>query len=329
MRLIDSFIAKAQKKPLRIVFPEGLDDRIIAAAAKTRDMGIAKPVLIGDPGEIKKQAQQQDLSLANVDILNLPELPDRLEEYAETYAASRDVKMGIARKMVKKPLAFGGMMVKAGEAQGLVAGVATATAFVIQVASLTVGFQPGFSKPSSFFIMVVPQFQGEKDRVFIFADCAVAVSPTPRELAEIGVAAGMNAGALLGIEPKIAFLSFATQGSANHADVDKVRQAVALAKELNPQLLIDGELQADAAIVPRVAAKKVKESEVAGQANVLVFPDLNAGNISYKLVQYLANAQAYGPIMQGFAHPVNDLSRGASVEDIVGVTAITVVQAQK
>ena len=327
MSLIDQFIAKAQAKPLRIVFPEGFDERIITAAAHVKKMGIAEPVLIGEREAIESQAVKMEVSLSGIEILNIPDQPDLLEKYAEIYAENRDVKIGIARKMVKKPLAFGGIMVKCGDARGMVAGVATATAMVIQIASLTIGFEKGYSKPSSFFIMVLPEFQGDKDKVFIFADCAVAVSPNAQELAEIGVAAGKNARVLLGIEPKIAFLSFATKGSANHADVDKVKQAVALARELNPDFLIDGELQADAAIMPRVAAKKVRESEVAGEANVLVFPDLDAGNINYKLVQYMANAQAYGPIMQGFAQPVNDLSRGASVEDIVGVTAITVVQA--
>lgn len=329
MSLIEQFITKAQNNPLRIVFPEGFDERIITTAARVKKMGIAEPVLIGEREGIESQAVKLDLSLADIDIINVPEAPERLEKYAEMYAQSREVKIGVARKMVKKPLGFAGMMVKNNDAQGMIAGVATATAMVIQMASLTIGFQPGFSKPSSFFIMVLPEFQGEKDKVFIFADCAVAVSPTAQELAEIGVASGINARSLLGIEPKIAFLSFATKGSASHADVDKVKQAVTLARELNPDFLIDGELQADAAVVPRVAAKKVKESDVAGQANVLVFPDLDAGNINYKLVQYMANAQAYGPIMQGFARPVNDLSRGASVDDIVGVTAITVVQAQK
>ncbi|UCE07588.1 MAG: phosphate acetyltransferase, partial [bacterium] len=206
--------------------------------------------------------------------------------------------------------------------------IATATAYVIQFASLTIGFQKGLSTPSSLFIMVIPKYLNEKDKILIFADCAVNVSPTSRELAEIGIASGINAKALLGIEPKIAFLSFATKGSANHENVDKVRKAVSIAKKINSQFEIDGELQADTAIVPRVANKKVKQSNVAGKANILIFPDLDAGNICYKLVQYLANAKAFGPILQGFAKPVNDLSRGATVDDVIGVTAITVVQAQ-
>lgn len=273
-------------------------------------------------------ASSHNTSLAGIEIIDLQEQEEKLAYFADMYATSRDMKLAIAKKMVKKPLAFGGMMVKSGEADGMVAGVATATAFVIQIASLTIGLKEGFTKPSSFFIMVVPEFAGEKDKVFIFADCAVAVSPSAQELAEIGVAAGLNAKALLDLEPRIAFLSFSTKGSANHADVDKVVQAVEIAKILNPDLAIDGELQGDAAIVPRVAAKKVKESHVAGSANVLVFPDLDSGNINYKLVQYLAHAKAYGPIMQGFAKPVNDMSRGATVDDLVAVAAITAVQAK-
>ncbi|KAA3659165.1 MAG: phosphotransacetylase, partial [Calditrichaeota bacterium] len=316
MNLIDSFIDKARVKPARIVFPEGTDERIVAAAVKVRELGFSEPVLLGDRDEIAGIAAVQNVSLDGIDVMHLPDQEEKLASFADMYAASRDMKLAIAKKMVKKPLAFGGMMVKSGEADGMVAGVATATAFVIQIASLTIGLEQGFTKPSSFFIMVVPEFAGEKDKVFIFADCAVSVSPTAQELAEIGVAAGLNAKALLDLDPRIAFLSFSTKGSANHADVNKVAQAVEIAKKLNPELAIDGELQGDAAIVPRVAAKKVKDSQVAGTANVLVFPDLDAGNINYKLVQYLANAKAYGPIMQGFAKPVNDMSRGATVNDV-------------
>ncbi|KAA3613335.1 MAG: phosphate acetyltransferase [Calditrichaeota bacterium] len=328
MNLIDSFVEKARQNPARIVFPEGSGERIIVAAAKVKKMGIARPVILGNPQEVEKHAAALKVNIKDLEIIHIPDQGKKLEEYAQAYAATREVKLGIAQKLVKKPLAFGGMMVKNGDADGMVAGVATATAFVIQIASLTIGFQQGFTKPSSFFIMVIPEYLGEKNKPFIFADCAVAVAPNAQELAEIGVAAGMNAKVLLGIEPRIAFLSFSTKGSANHADVDKIREAVKLARELNPKLAIDGELQADAAIVPRVAAKKVKESDVAGMANVLVFPDLDAGNTNYKLVQYLANAKAFGPIMQGFAKPVNDMSRGATVDDLIGVTAITSVQAQ-
>jgi phosphate acetyltransferase len=220
------------------------------------------------------------------------------------------------------------MMVRTGEADAMVAGVASATASVIQAASLTVGFREGFSTPSSFFIMIVPTFMDEKDKVVVFADCAVNIAPNAQQLAEIAIASGQSAKALLDMEPRIAFLSFSTRGSASHPDADKVIEAVRLARDLAPEFAIDGELQGDAALVPDVAARKVKESTVAGKANVLIFPDLDAGNISYKLTQYLAGATALGPVLQGFAKPVNDLSRGATVDDIVGVSAIATIQAR-
>ncbi len=328
MELMEKFIEQAQKHPLKIVYPEGTDERILKASSKVKELNIADPVIIGEYDEIKKIADKLGVSVNGIEIISPQTNNEKIEEYAEKYAGSRDVKTAVARRVVKKPISYAGMMVKTGDADGMVAGVATATAAVIQYASLTIGFQKGISTPSSFFIMEIADYLGRQNQIFIFADCAVNISPDSRQLAEIGVTSGENARALLGIEPKIAFLSFATKGSANHEDVDKVRDAVRIAKEIKPELDIDGELQADAAIVPRVADKKVKQSSVAGQANVLIFPDLDAGNISYKLVQYLAKAKAYGPILQGFAKPVNDLSRGASVEDIVGVTAITVNQAQ-
>ncbi len=327
MELIQQFIKKAKQQSRKIVYPEATDERILVAASKIKEMGIAEPILVGDEEKIAALAKECGADLNSIQIVNPAQEQEKLESYAEEYAAARDVKISLAQRLVKKTMSFSGMMVKMGDADGMVAGVATATASVIQFASLTIGFQEGMSTPSSFFIMVLPEFEGEKDKIFIFADCAVNVSPEPKQLAEIGVASGLNAKSLLGIEPKIAFLSFATKGSANHEDVDKVNEAVKIAKELKPELAIDGELQADAAIVRRVAEKKVKQSDVAGGANVLVFPDLDAGNISYKLVQYLAGAKAYGPILQGFASPVNDMSRGATIDDLIGVTAITVVQA--
>ena len=220
------------------------------------------------------------------------------------------------------------MMVAQGDADGIVCGVAHTTSSVIQAASLTIGFMEGITSPSSMFIMVIPEFREERNKILIFADAAVSIKPTAQQLAEIAVVTGRSMKKLLDIEPKIALLSFSTKGSASHEDTEKVIRAVELAKKMAPDLLIDGELQADAALIPEVSQKKVKESPVAGQSNVLIFPDLNAGNIAYKLVQYLARARAIGPFLQGFARPVSDLSRGASVEDIVGVTAVTVVQAQ-
>lgn len=328
MDLTQVFIEKAKQKPLRIVFPEGDDSRIVIAASTVKQMGIASPIVLGESDSVKKIAADNKVSLEGIDIIN-PASDPLTEKYTTEYAKMRDMKPGIARKMVQKVMPFGGMMVKMGDADGMVGGVATATATVIQAASLTVGYQQGLSTPSSFFIMIIPEFQGEKDKPILFADCAVNIQPTAQQLAEIAVASGRNARALLGLKPKIAFLSFSTKGSASHADADKVIQACAIARRIAPDMDMDGEMQGDAALIEAVAKKKVKESSVAGQANVLIFPDLDAGNIGYKLVERLAKAKAFGPILQGFAAPVNDMSRGASVDDLVGVTAITVIQAQQ
>ncbi len=326
MGLAESFIQKASANPKRIVYPEGSDERIIEAALKSAALGVARPVVVGTPERVGKVAAATGLPSGGVSCVSPDADPDRLERYADVYAKAREMRTAIARKLVRKPLAFCGMMVKCGDADGMVGGVDCATALVIQAAAVTIGYQPGISTPSSLFAMVVPEYLGEKDKVLIFADCAVAVQPDARQLAEIAVVTGRTTRALFGIEPKVALLSFSTRGSASHADVDKVIEATRIARELEGSFPIDGELQADSAIVPRVAQKKVKESQVAGHANVLVFPDLDAGNMAYKLVQYLAGAVALGPVLQGFARPVSDLSRGASVDDIVGVTAITVVQ---
>ncbi len=327
MDFISAMIEKAKKKPMRIVFPEGDDERIVVAAAKAAELGIARPIVVGNAEEVNALAVKNKASLNGIAVVPTSD-EKKISRYAAAYAEARQMKVAVAEKLVKKPLSFGCMMVKMGEADGMVGGVAHATASVIQSAALTVGYQQGLSTASSFFVMVVPEFAGEKDKIFIFADCAVNIAPTAQQLAETGIASGTNAKALLGIDPRIAFLSFSTKGSASHETVDKVLEAVRIARGINSHFAIDGELQGDAALAPGVAAKKAKESAVAGKANVLVFPDLNAGNICYKLVQYLAHAKAYGPILQGFAKPINDMSRGATVDDLVGVTAITVVQAQ-
>ncbi|MCK5850452.1 MAG: phosphate acetyltransferase [Kiritimatiellae bacterium] len=328
MDLIQSFIEKARRKPARIVYPEGGDERILKAAAMAKEAGIAEPTVLGNADNVNALAKEHKICLDGVRILTISD-NDTLAGYATAYAESRGVKEGTAKRLVKKPLAFGGMMVKSNDADGMVAGVASATATVIQAASLTIGFQEGLSTPSSFFVMIIPEFLGEEDKLLVFADCAVNIQPNARQLAEIGVASGVNARTLLGMEPKIAFLSLATKGSANHADVDKVVDAVKIAQAMGSGLDIDGEMQGDAALIPAIGAKKAIGSTVAGNANVLVFPDLDAANIAYKLVERLAGAKAIGPILQGFAKPVNDMSRGASVEDIISVTAITAVQARE
>jgi len=326
MDIIQQFIDRAKAKPARLVYPEAGDVRILEAVVQVRQMGIAEPVLIGNPEAVHALAAESDLSLGDIEIINSKTDPC-LESYAGSYARKREMREAIATKLVRKPLSFGGMMVSQGDADGMVAGVATATSIVIQAATLTVGFQKGLSTPSSFFIMILPEFQGEQDKVFIFADSAVNIQPTAQQLAEIAVASGTNAKALLGIDPRIAFLSFSTRGSASHRDADKVLEALEIARGINSSFDMDGEMQLDAAIIPSVGAKKAPDSSVAGQANVLIFPDLDAGNIGYKLVERMANARAIGPVLQGFAKPVNDMSRGASVEDLISVSAITAVQA--
>ncbi|MCU0642881.1 MAG: phosphate acetyltransferase [bacterium] len=328
MDLMSYFKTKAAEQPKRIVFPEATDERILKAVDQIAKQNIAKPILIGEPEATLDLAKNLGIDITQIPIISPTQSP-KFSQYIAAYCANRDnITDKIAEKLLKKPLLFGAMMVAQGDADGIVCGVAHATSSVIQAASLTIGFAPGVTNPSSLFIMVIPEFRGEKDKIIIFADCAVAIKPTTEQLAEIAVVTGRNAKRLLNIEPKIGMLSFSTKGSASHDDTDKVIRAAELARNMAPELSIDGELQADAALVPEVAKKKVKESTVAGQSNVLIFPDLNSGNIAYKLVQYLGRAKAFGPFLQGFAKPVSDLSRGASVEDIVGVAAVTVVQAK-
>jgi len=327
MDLINSFREKVQGKNLTVVLPEGRDERIVCAARRLKDEHIARPIVLGTPEQLEAAVEKAGVDLHGIDTIN-PKASGKLDGYAEYYSRHRDgISAAVARHVVVKPLFYGGMMVACGDADTAVGGVASATATLIQAGVLTVGLAPGIQTPSSYFLMVVPNFLGEKDKAFIFADCAVNVDPTAEQLADIALASALSARRILNEEPRVALLSFSTQGSAAGPSVEKVREALQMARAREPGLAIDGEFQADTAIVPRVAAKKVKDaSAVAGKANVIVFPDLNSGNIAYKLTQYMAGAQAIGPFLQGFAKPITDLSRGATVEDVVSTVVLTLGQ---
>lgn len=325
--LLTSFIQKAKSLNKKLVLAEGQDERMLQAASRIVEEGIASVTVIGDKEAIKATAVSKNIKIERVGIIN-PKDSEYLPEFVKYYARQKpDMSETVIQRLIKKDLMFASLMLATGKCDGLVAGVSSATASLLQAAGLGVGYEDGVASPSSFFIMVLPEFRGEKNKVLIFADCAVAVNPDAEALARLGIMSARNAQKLANITPKVAFLSFSTKGSAVSPETEKVTRAVEIAKKLAPELAIDGELQADSALIPEVAKKKLTSSPVAGEANVLVFPDLDAGNIAYKLTQYLAKAKAIGPIMQGFRKPVNDLSRGASVEDIVQVAAITAIQA--
>jgi len=328
MSLLERVISEAKRDVKTIVLPEGQDPRVVKAAAAIAERGIAKVILLGTGDEIRKLAGGIDLSGVTIlDYLNA----GNFERYTDAFYEMRKAKgMTIdgAAAAMKDPLYYGVMMVKQGAADGMVAGAINSTGNTLRPALQILRTAPGVKLVSSFFVMEVPDCTFGSSGSFVFADCGLVENPDADQLSDIAIAAAKSFKMLVREEPVVAMLSYSTYGSAKSELTQKVVEATALAKSKAPELLIDGELQLDAAIIPAVGRSKAPGSNVAGSANVLVFPDLNSGNIGYKLVERLAKAEAYGPILQGIAKPVNDLSRGCSAEDIVGVAAFTAVQEQ-
>jgi phosphate acetyltransferase len=330
MDLIERIRQQARENCQRIVLPEGNEERTIMAADTIIREKLCYIYLIADPVELDKKVKQ--FGLTNIDkatVINPKDHPKK-QEYTELLYELRKEKgmtMEEAGKLVEDPLYLGTLMIKAGDADGEVAGAANSTGDVLRPAFQIVKTMPGISIVSGAFIMILKDRSFGEDGVLVFADGAVHPDPDEKQLAEIAVATGATTRSILGFEPRIAMISFSTKGSASHPMVDKVANATKLAREMDPTLLIGGEMQADAALVEAIAASKAPDSPIQGNANVLIFPDLNVGNTAYKLVQRLAKADAVGPVLQGMAAPINDLSRGCSVSDIVNLVAITSNQA--
>lgn len=319
MDIMEHLRQKARANPRKVVLPEAHEEKILLAARRVRDMKIAHPVLVGDLATIAGLAERLGISLHGLSIVEHAD-ESKINALAADYTEENsDLPASAIRRRLKKPLYFGAMMVKCGEADFMVAGLSHTTGEVIMASQMIIGLEKEISTVSSMGIMSIPGYEGQEGNLLAIADCAVCPAPDPTELADIAISTADTVSRLLGWEPRIALLSFSTKGSASHERVDQVLEALKQVHTRRPGLLIDGELQLDAAIDPGVAGRKIdQESPVAGRANILIFPDLDAGNIGVKLVQQFAGATAYGPLLQGFAKPVSDLSRGAPVEEIIG-----------
>jgi len=332
MNLMQTLITKAKANRKRIVLPEGNEERTIIAADRILADGVADIILVGNPQELKNLAKQYQLNHIDKATIIDPLNNEKKEIYTQLLYELRKNKGMMpeeAAELVENPLYLGCLMIKNGDADGEIAGARSTTSNVLRPALQIIKTAPGISVVSGIFLMFTQDTSYGEHGILIFADCAVTPNPTAKELADIAVTTANTTHAIMGIEPRIAMLSFSTKGSAKHESVDKVIEATRLVKEMEPGLQIDGELQADAALVPSVGKSKAPDSMVAGKANVLIFPDLQSGNISYKLVQRLGHAEAIGPILQGMAAPVNDLSRGCSIDDIYKMIAICCNQAIK
>ena len=329
MSFIDELKNKAKQNIKTIILTESEDKRVLKAAEQVMKEGFAKIILIGNKEDAEKLANENDIDISGIEIID-PEKSEKFEEYANAFYELRKAK-GMtpekARETLKDNMYFGTMMVKLGDADGLVSGACHSTANTLRPALQILKTAPGTKLVSAFFLMVVPNCEYGENGIFVFGDSGLVENPTADQLSEIAISSSKSFEQLTGKESKVALLSYSTYGSAHSELTEKVVEATKLLKEKAPNLVCDGELQLDAAIIPEVAASKAPGSPIKGEANTLIFPDLNAGNIGYKLVQRLAKAEAYGPLCQGIARPVNDLSRGCSSDDIVGVVAITSVQA--